>query len=457
MPFSWQSRLRAEALEQKVLLAVDVSVIDGDLVLVASEEATPPSGSAPSLDDAVLVEVGSQEFIITPGDQTLVNGASDPIVVLREDVTGDVRIDLGDGQNSLEIAGVLDVESGDPTLERLPGDLIVATGVGRDFVVVERLDVVGDIDIDVAGVGEGDVTEGDNAVFIQFVIAEDVRVTTGEGNDEVGIFGEGSAVVDGSGEEPPPARGGGLKRLASKTTSSFIREAARTRSAYAMSRPASLARDRAPNYLSHGTVLIDAGAGNDFVGIEELRDLPQFIEGQQVLANMVVRTAGGDDLVQVVGADRMTIDGGDELEADVLNAADVDPASTFLDFESESDDFFFDCDGIRRRFRSVDLAVAKTVDNSTPDVGQSITFTISVENLAAFQSATNVSIFDLIDTAGVEIISISESQGGYSTVDRRVERRDDPCRPGSGAGHYGDRERGNRPYQYGQRAERRSA
>jgi uncharacterized repeat protein (TIGR01451 family) len=60
---------------------------------------------------------------------------------------------------------------------------------------------------------------------------------------------------------------------------------------------------------------------------------------------------------------------------------------------------------------NTDLAVAKTVDNSTPDEGATITYTITVTNNGPAQ-ATTVSLTDLLP-AGVTYSSDTPSQGAY--------------------------------------------
>jgi uncharacterized repeat protein (TIGR01451 family) len=61
-----------------------------------------------------------------------------------------------------------------------------------------------------------------------------------------------------------------------------------------------------------------------------------------------------------------------------------------------------------------DLAVAKTVSNPTPNVGDTITYTVTVTNLGP-NNATNVSATDLLP-AGLSFISATPSQGSYNST-----------------------------------------
>ena len=64
--------------------------------------------------------------------------------------------------------------------------------------------------------------------------------------------------------------------------------------------------------------------------------------------------------------------------------------------------------------READLAVAKTVSDPTPNVGDTITFTVSVSNLGP-DSANNVEITDSFPVAGLDLLSAVPSQGTFNT------------------------------------------
>jgi uncharacterized repeat protein (TIGR01451 family) len=62
---------------------------------------------------------------------------------------------------------------------------------------------------------------------------------------------------------------------------------------------------------------------------------------------------------------------------------------------------------------AVDLAITKTVDNSTPSVGQNVTFTLSLSDLGP-GNATGVQVTDVLP-AGLTYVSSSPSEGSYNS------------------------------------------
>jgi uncharacterized repeat protein (TIGR01451 family) len=64
---------------------------------------------------------------------------------------------------------------------------------------------------------------------------------------------------------------------------------------------------------------------------------------------------------------------------------------------------------------NVDLSVAKSVNNSTPDLNSNVTFTVTVSNLRS-NAATNVRITDALPS-GLSYVSDSETLGYYSSSD----------------------------------------
>ena len=65
-----------------------------------------------------------------------------------------------------------------------------------------------------------------------------------------------------------------------------------------------------------------------------------------------------------------------------------------------------------RSVTATDLVIGKTVDNGTPNEGDTVTFTVTVTNSGPAQ-ATNVSIDDVLP-AGLTTGSITPSQGTYT-------------------------------------------
>jgi uncharacterized repeat protein (TIGR01451 family) len=64
--------------------------------------------------------------------------------------------------------------------------------------------------------------------------------------------------------------------------------------------------------------------------------------------------------------------------------------------------------------QEVDLTIAKTVSNSTPNVGTNDTFTVTLSNLAGYSGATGVTVSDLLPS-GITLVSATPSQGTYSS------------------------------------------
>jgi len=62
---------------------------------------------------------------------------------------------------------------------------------------------------------------------------------------------------------------------------------------------------------------------------------------------------------------------------------------------------------------NIDLSITNTVDNSTPNVGSNVTYTITVSNANGFATATNISISDMLP-AGLTLVSSNPSSGAYS-------------------------------------------
>jgi uncharacterized repeat protein (TIGR01451 family) len=63
--------------------------------------------------------------------------------------------------------------------------------------------------------------------------------------------------------------------------------------------------------------------------------------------------------------------------------------------------------------QSADLGVANTVDNPTPNVGDNVTYTITVTNSGPWD-ATGITVSDILPT-GVTYVSNSASQGSYDS------------------------------------------
>src|SRR5207253_5182737 len=63
--------------------------------------------------------------------------------------------------------------------------------------------------------------------------------------------------------------------------------------------------------------------------------------------------------------------------------------------------------------QQADLAVTKTVSNATPNVGDTITYTVALSNIGP-NAATNVTLSDALP-AGLRFVSATPSQGTYTS------------------------------------------
>jgi uncharacterized repeat protein (TIGR01451 family) len=62
----------------------------------------------------------------------------------------------------------------------------------------------------------------------------------------------------------------------------------------------------------------------------------------------------------------------------------------------------------------IDLSLVKTVNNSAPNVGSNVTFTLAISNAVGLSAASGVAVLDVLP-AGLTFVSSSASQGSYSS------------------------------------------
>ena len=86
--------------------------------------------------------------------------------------------------------------------------------------------------------------------------------------------------------------------------------------------------------------------------------------------------------------------------------------------------------------QQADLALAKSVSNPTPNVGDTISYTITLTDSGP-DAATDAQVTDLLP-AGVSFVSDTPSQGTYDAGTGLWSRRDGHCRVAADAGDPGD-------------------
>ncbi len=185
-----QRRVRFESLEQRQLLAGDVvvGVVQGDLVVQGDE-----------LDNHIAITAGAEagSFVVTGLDGTTVHleGQAAAGEVTVAGVNDDLRIDLGDGSDTLELADA--VVNGSVSIRMGVGDDSVAVG-SEDGGVGEALAGLFDEDVSVAIRGSLRIsTDGgeDQVVVDDAAVRGFLDIHTGADNDSVSL----GSLVDANG------------------------------------------------------------------------------------------------------------------------------------------------------------------------------------------------------------------------------------------------------------------
>ncbi|NIL95755.1 MAG: DUF11 domain-containing protein, partial [Planctomycetales bacterium] len=148
-------------------------------------------------------------------------------------------------------------------------------------------------------------------------------------------------------------------------------------------------RDQLPAGLAFVSALASQGSYDSGSGIWSVGDLAA--NGSQTLqiTASVTSTSGITNVAQVSAADQQ------------------DPDSTPDNDMADEDDQ----DNATLSAQQADLRLTKTVDNSTPNLGENVTFTVAVTNDGP-NTATNLEVRDLLP-AGLSFVSDIPSQGSY--------------------------------------------
>ena len=110
-------------------------------------------------------------------------------------------------------------------------------------------------------------------------------------------------------------------------------------------------------------------------------------------------TAGGGADLNNIGA----------IELEITGSANVNGSAELVGTVGETD---FTQDFVN--FASADLRLTKGINNETPNIGENVTFTISLNNDGP-DTATNVAVLDQLPE-GVTFVSVTPSQGTYSNT-----------------------------------------
>ena len=102
------------------------------------------------------------------------------------------------------------------------------------------------------------------------------------------------------------------------------------------------------------------------------------------------------------------------VQARVVSAAPQTNTATITHADQFDPDTANNSASATETAQQADLAVSKTVSNATPNVGDTVTFTVTMTNNGP-DSATNVSVSDLLP-AGLTFVSATPSQGTYNPV-----------------------------------------
>ncbi len=169
---SLRRRLRVETLEQKKLLAGDVTaeLVEGHLIVSGDE-----------MDNQVAVRSGEMpgQFVVVgltgpDGEQTTVNGSQDPVVV--NEVRRNVVVRMGDGDDVLRLANA-----------RIRGNALIGMGDGDDTVLVGGRDPAPDPPQPVAAGVLGDVEPPPEPMRLgpSVAVGQNLVIVTGDGDDRV--------------------------------------------------------------------------------------------------------------------------------------------------------------------------------------------------------------------------------------------------------------------------------
>ncbi|NES79375.1 MULTISPECIES: DUF11 domain-containing protein, partial [unclassified Okeania] len=151
-------------------------------------------------------------------------------------------------------------------------------------------------------------------------------------------------------------------------------------------------KDLLPAGLTYVSDTTSEGSYDNVTGIWDVGTVENGSTSTLTITATVTSAAAIENIAQVTASDQF------------------DPDSTPNNNEPEEDDQ----DNATVSPEQADLSVVKEVDNTTPNVGENITFTINLTNDGP-NDATNVDVKDLLP-AGLTYVSDTTSEGSYDNV-----------------------------------------
>ncbi len=187
----FKSRLRLESLEKRLLMAGDVTVSVSGGVLTVRGDANPNSIqiSGTGVAGQYLISGFVDDTLNLP---TTVNHGAAPVLVTG--VTGDVIINLGNGNDELGIDNAV-----------VAGNLIINDDGGANFLELGQHSLLVNKDVVVNTAGNGDQTILEEGIFT----VGNHTVTTGGGNDYLNLIATGAAAYASTGKNETISTGAG--------------------------------------------------------------------------------------------------------------------------------------------------------------------------------------------------------------------------------------------------------
>jgi uncharacterized repeat protein (TIGR01451 family) len=160
------------------------------------------------------------------------------------------------------------------------------------------------------------------------------------------------------------------------------------------------------------TVTLNNNGPNDATNVEVTDALPAGVSF--VSANTSAGTYDPASGVWTVGTVATTVPQSLAIQAKVTSPDAQTNTATITQSDQFDPNTANNTDSVTQTPQQADLALTKTVSNSAPEVGETITYIVTLTNKGP-DAATNVQVTDLLP-AGVSFVSATPSQGTYNSV-----------------------------------------